>query len=118
MRTEASIVVDRPLSTVWQFYAVDHVTNHPRWDPDVQLEMISDGPLGLGSVIRRRTTRYDSPTEGTMEVVEFEPERLMGVRIQDGEVTTNGWAAFEPAGEGRTRLTMANPRGPVDNIGR
>jgi len=66
-----STVVDRPVATVWDFYAIHHVENHPRWDPDLELEKLSDGPIGLGTLIKRRNTRYDTPTEGTMEVIEY-----------------------------------------------
>jgi len=47
--------VDRPIADVWRFYAVEHVRNHPRWDPDIHLEQLSNGPIGLGTRIRRDT---------------------------------------------------------------
>jgi hypothetical protein len=106
MELEVSTVVDRPVAVVWNFYAVHHVENHPRWDPDLELENISDGPIGIGTVIRRRSVRFETPTEGTMEVVEFEPERLMRVKTQDGPLTINGWAAFTESGDNATRLTL------------
>lgn len=48
MRLEVSEVVDRPVATVFRFYAYDHVRNHPRWDPDMELGKVSDGPIGVG----------------------------------------------------------------------
>jgi len=42
MKVEVSQVIDRPISTVFCFYAHDHVRNHPRWDPMMELEQISD----------------------------------------------------------------------------
>ena len=50
----------------------------------MQLEQVSDGPIGVGTVIRRRNTHSGTPVDGTMEVVEFEPDRAMGVVIHDG----------------------------------
>jgi hypothetical protein len=38
MRIEVSTTIDRPLAEVWRWYAVEHVRNHPRWDPDMGLE--------------------------------------------------------------------------------
>lgn len=73
MELELSTVVERPVAAVWDFYAVHHVENHPRWDPDLELENTTDGPIGVGTVIRRRSTRFEPASEGTMEVVEFEP---------------------------------------------
>lgn len=106
MEIEVSTIVDRPVATVWQFYAVDHVHNHPRWDPDLELEKISDGPIGPGTRIKRRNTRYDPATEGMMEIIEFEPERVLGVRIRDGAITTMGRATFSPATPGTTEMTI------------
>ncbi len=106
MEIDVSTVVDRPVATVWDFYAVHHVENHPRWDPDLELEKLSDGPIGPGTLIKRRNIRYDTPTEGTMEVVEFEPERVMGVRIQDGPIETRGRATFSAAAPNATHMTI------------
>ena len=106
MEIDVSTVVDRPVATVWDFYAVHHVEHHPRWDPDLELEKLSDGPIGLGSVIKRRNARYGTPTEGTMEVVEFEPETVMGVRIQDGPIETRGRATFSAPTPNTTDMTI------------
>ncbi|MBA3363657.1 MAG: polyketide cyclase, partial [Actinobacteria bacterium] len=41
MKIEASIEIDKPIADVWRWYAEDHVRNHPRWNPDLELEQIS-----------------------------------------------------------------------------
>jgi len=84
MQLEVSTVINRPVSTVWEFYAVNHVENHPRWDDSLELESTSDGPIALGIVIKRRATRFGKTTEGTMEIVEFEPEQAMRVKPRMG----------------------------------
>ena len=106
MELQVSTAVDRSLAAVWDFYAVHHVENHPRWDPDLELEKLSEGPIGLGTLIRRRNMRYDMPTEGLMEVVEFEPERVMGVKIQDGPIETRGRATFSAVTPDTTDVTI------------
>lgn len=106
MEVEVSTVVDRPVTTVWAWYAVNHVENHPRWNPQLELKQISEGPIGLGTVIRRRNTMYDRPIEGMMEVVEFEPNSVMGVKIRDGDIETNGRARFVAQGSDRTAVTL------------
>jgi len=106
MELEVSTVVDRHLAVVWDFYAVHHVENHPRWDPDLELENTTAGPIRVGTVIHRRSTRFDPPTEGTMEVVEFEPQKLMRVKTQDGSMTINGFAEFADVGDNETRITI------------
>lgn len=106
MQVEVSTTIDRPVSTVWDFYAVHHVENHPRWDPTLQLEVDSDDPIGVGTVFRRRANRFGKTTEGTMEVIEFDPERTMRVRTQDGPMLINGWAQFESVGDDRTLMRI------------
>ncbi|HKY48065.1 MAG TPA: SRPBCC family protein [Acidimicrobiia bacterium] len=106
MELYVSTIINRPVNTVWDFYAVRHVENHPRWDPSIELEETSDGPIGVGTVIKRRATRFGNTTEGTMEIVEFEPEKAMKVRTQDGSMTINGVALLEPTGQNQTKLTI------------
>ncbi|MGH8924885.1 MAG: hypothetical protein ACRDWA_09660 [Acidimicrobiia bacterium] len=90
MELEVSTVIDRPTSTVWDFCAVHHIENHPRWDPSVELEATSDDPIGVGTIIKRRTNRFGNTTEGTMEIIEVQPERVMRSKTQDGPMTIYG----------------------------
>jgi hypothetical protein len=106
MRVDVSQVIDRPVAAVFQWYADDHVRNHPRWDPDIELWLESEAPIGLGTIIRRRNSRAGTPVEGTMEVVEYERDRAMGVLTHDGPVEMRGRATFEPLGPDRTKLTV------------
>lgn len=109
MELEFHQIIDRPPADVFRFIVVDHVRNHPRWDPLMELEQLTDGPIGVGTVIRRRHTHYGDPIEGTMEVVEYEPDRAFGMVIRDGPVEMRSRMVFEPEGEGGTRL-----RGTLD----
>ena len=102
----ASGVIELPVSDVFTFYAENHHRNHPRWDPDIEMELETDGPVGVGSVIRRRNTRYEEPVEGTMEITEFEEnERFRGV-IREGGFEMRGAATFEELGPNETKLTL------------
>jgi uncharacterized protein YndB with AHSA1/START domain len=73
---DVSTIVGRPVATVWDFYAVHHVENHPRWDPDLELEKLSDGPIRLG------TLYADSSRMGTFrgEVAELDPSSRVEFR--------------------------------------
>lgn len=106
VRIEVSQEIDRPLPEVFQFYAVDHVLNHPRWDPQMKLEQVSPGPIGVGTIVRRINSHSGTPVEGTMEVTEFQLNRSIASRIRDGAATTLGGAAFEEVNARRTRLTV------------
>jgi hypothetical protein len=39
-----SIEIDWPVADVWQFWAVEHVRNHPQWDRDID----GSGPVVTG----------------------------------------------------------------------
>jgi uncharacterized protein YndB with AHSA1/START domain len=107
MKLEASVEIERPISDVWGWYAVDHVRNHPRWNPDLKLDQITDGPMGLGTRIRRRSTMGQTPVEGEMEITEWEPPHAVTASIRDGDVPTLGGASFEERGPARTLLTIS-----------
>ena len=106
MKVEASGLIERPVGTVFAFCAQDHVKNHPRWDPDIELEQESEGPIGVGTVIRRRNSHSGSQVEGTMEVTEFESDRGMAGVIREGPGESYGRMRFDVEGPERTRLTL------------
>lgn len=106
LQFESSQVIDRPIDKVFHFYAVDHVRNHPRWDSDIELWLDSDEPIGVGTVIQRRNKRSGTPVEGTMEVVEFEPNRVLAMVIHDGPAVMHGRATFEAISDHQTRITI------------
>ena len=113
VRIEVSEEIDRPVPIVFTFFADDHVHNHPRWDPYIELWRTSDEPIGLGTIIHRRNSRSGTPVEGTMEVVEYEPNRAFGMITRDGPMEIPGRATFEEVSESRTRLTMRTEM-PID----
>ena len=107
VRIEVSEDIDRPVPVVFKFFADDHVRNHPRWDPDIELWRDSDEPIGVGTIIHRRNSRSGTPVEGTMEVVEYKPNRAFGMVTREGSMEIHGRAIVEEVSEGRTRLTLA-----------
>ena len=106
VKIKVSQVIDRPVEKVFHFYADEHIRNHPRWDPDMHLEQISDGVIGVGTIIRRRNTHSGTPVDGSMEVVEFERNKAFGVVIHDGPSVTRGRITFESKSEKQTILTI------------
>lgn len=105
MELEVSTVIERSAAAVWDFYAVHHVQNHPRWDPDMSLEQVTSGPIGVGTILRRRYIRFGVLVEGTMEIVEFDPPRAMAAKIRDGQMEMTGRATLTAEGPNRTRLS-------------
>ena len=105
LQLESSQVIDRPVDSVFHFFAVEHVRNHPRWDPDIELWLDSDSPIGVGTIISRRNKRSGTPVEGTMEVVEFELNRVIAMVIHDGPAEMRGRTTFEALSDNQTKLT-------------
>lgn len=52
--------IDRPVAEVFRIHAREHVRNHPRWDPQMQLEQVTQGPIGVGTIIKRMNTHGGS----------------------------------------------------------
>jgi hypothetical protein len=106
LQLQSSQVIDRSVDKVFHFYAVDHVRNHPRWDSDIELWLDSDSPIGVGTIIHRRNKRSGTPVEGTMEVVEFEPNRVIAMVIHDGPAEMHGRTTFEAISDNKTEITL------------
>ena len=103
---EVSAVIARSVEEVWDFFAVRHVENHPRWDPDLSLELVTERPIRVGSVIRRTSIRWGAQTEGTTTVTVYEPQQLMEVETTEGGSTFRGWTRFEAVEPTTTRITL------------
>ena len=102
---ELSEVIAHPISEVFAFYADDHLENHPRWDPEMQLSLATDGAVGIGTVFNRRHTHFGDPVEGSMTVVEFARGERFGLVIDDGFGEFYARLAFEKVGEAATKVS-------------
>jgi hypothetical protein len=107
VKSEVSGTIERPPEVVFGFIGFGHITNHPRWDTKMELEQVTLGSIGVGTIVRRRHTRAGYPIEGTMECVEFDPPRAIGFLIQDGPVEMRGRQSIEPEGQHRSKLTIS-----------
>jgi len=107
VKVQVSQVIDRSVPDVFRIFAYEHVRNHPRWDPLMQLEQISDGPIGVGTIIKRINSHSGAPVEGRMEIVEFEPDRAIGMIVHDGPVEMITRAVYEAEGDGKTNVTLS-----------
>ena len=105
-KLELTESIERPAAEVFRFVAMEHVKNHPRWDPEMTLVQETPGPIGVGTRIHRTRTRDDSRIEGEMEIIEYEPERTLGAVIRDGPMQLRSWMTVEPEGDRASRLTI------------
>lgn len=105
VKAQATGIINHPVSRVFQFHAVEHVQNHPRWDANILLDDLTEGPMRVGKKIKRVNSRSGKPVEGTMEVTEFEPDKAITMLIHDGPVNMIARATYEAEGDDQTRLT-------------
>ncbi|WP_353810070.1 SRPBCC family protein [Agromyces sp. SYSU T00194] len=117
MLVEATRTVQQPVAKVWDFAAVHHEQNHPRWDHDISLRKLTDGPVGVGTVYERRNTRFGIDSTGTTEVVEFDPERAMTVVTAERGIEFRGIMRLAQDGEGRTSMTLGADMPGLDDEG-
>ena len=107
VKVQVSEVIDRSVAEVFRVHAYEHVRNHPRWDPLMQLEQITEGPIGVGTIIKRINSHSGAPVEGRMEITEFEPDRAIGMIVHDGPVEMITRAVYEAEGDGKTNVTLS-----------
>lgn len=105
VKVQVSKVIDRSVAGVFRIHAYEHLRNHPRWDPLMQLEQVTDGPIGVGTIIKRINSYSGAPVEGTMEIVELEPNRAIGMIVRDGPVEMITRAVYEAEGDSKTTIT-------------
>ena len=106
VKVQVSKIIDRSVADVFRIHAYEHVRNHPRWDPLMQLEQMTDGPIGVGTIIKRINSHSGAPVEGTMEITEFEPNRSIGMIIHDGPIEMITRAVYEAEDNGKTTVTL------------
>lgn len=105
MRLEASTRINRPVEDVFEFVAVNHFRNHPRWDSNiVELTPMQSGPVAVGSTAR--VQRRKGADNEVLEVVEFEPPRHFGTRDNIGPFLLRVTCLFQPVEPRTSRLTL------------
>jgi uncharacterized protein YndB with AHSA1/START domain len=96
-----SVVIARPVEDV--FRVLTDPTLAPRWAANaISGELLTDGPVGIGS--RRRAVvkgALGRTMESVMEVTEFERDQALGLRL-----ISASWG-----GSGRTRYTLTTEGG-------
>jgi uncharacterized protein YndB with AHSA1/START domain len=98
-----SIIIDRPVEAVFAY--VTDVTNDPSWHTDVlEARKTSDGPVGPGTTWHARFKPAMGISEGDMEVVTFEPNRIQVMRGEVGPMHPTLTYLLEPS-NGGTKFT-------------
>lgn len=98
-----SIVIDRPVEEVFAYVA--DVTNDPAWHTDIlEARKTTEGPVGMGTIWHTRFKPAMGISEADMEVVSFEPNRVLAMKGEVGPMHPTLTYRFEPAAGG-TKFT-------------
>jgi uncharacterized protein YndB with AHSA1/START domain len=103
VRSSKSITIGAPVEQVFAY--VTDTSNDPAWHTDViEARKTSEGPVGVGTTWHARFKPAMGVSEGDMEVVSFEPDRMEVLRGVIGPMQPTLTYLFEPA-DGGTRFT-------------
>ena len=120
VEVRTSVTIARPRFSVWAVL-VD-VRRQPDWMKDaLSVEMLTDGPLGVGSRMRVPTQIGFLRTVDLMEVTELEPPERWTV-VHRGVVTGEGsFTLVETDGGNSTRVEwrerLTPPLGAIGRVG-
>lgn len=99
----ASVVLPAPPAAVWA--EVSRIDRHVEWMADARsIRFLGEQRTGVGTRLEVDTRFGPLRTRDTMEVVEWEPPRRLGVSHR-GLFTGRGVFRLEPAGPGATTFT-------------
>jgi hypothetical protein len=105
INARAGTLIARLPEPVFDFVAVNFFTNYRRWSPQVQcLEILSAGPIGVGSMARQVRVDHGRHTDTTFTVVTFEHPYHLEFAERGNRYRIS--YRLEPVGE-HTHLTFA-----------
>jgi carbon monoxide dehydrogenase subunit G len=103
---ENAVTINRPVGEVFAFLA--DAENDPKWRPGVKEIHREGGVTGVGTIYRQKLSGPMGKTiDGDVEIVEFEPDRLIAFQAIAGPVRPRGRYVVESAGDGGTRVTFS-----------
>lgn len=119
VEVRTSVTVLRPREDVWNVLA--DVQRQPEWMRDaISIEMLTDGPMRVGSRMKVPTKIGVFRTTDIMEVTAFDPPERWTV-VHRGVVTGEGTFTLRAAGEAATevewRERLAAPLGALGRFG-
>jgi hypothetical protein len=113
-RIEGEIVIERPVEAVFDFVADER--HEPHFNPRmIHAELISEGPIGLGTRFRAELQTMGRTMPMIVEFTAYERPRRLASVTRSSMMETEGELTFESAAGG-TRMRWAwdvRPRGTL-----
>jgi hypothetical protein len=104
LRARSSVLIAASPQQVFELVAIDFLRNYRRWSPEVQrLELLTPGPLQVGSRVRQVRLDYGCRSDTTFRVLHLDPPERVSFAEVSGQYHID--YAVEPAGH-KTRLTF------------
>ena len=117
-RISGGITIARPVEEVFDVVADER--NEPQYNPDLlSSEMLTAGPIGVGTRFRAVHAGRPRPFELAIELTEFDRPRRIGSTTASPAGTIRGAVTFEPA-VGGTRMSWSwdvRPEGAARYLG-
>jgi uncharacterized protein YndB with AHSA1/START domain len=118
VRIEGEILINRPAEEVFDFVADER--NEPRYNPKMRrAELLSDGPIGLGTRFSAETASMGRVVQMIIEFTGFERPRRIQETVHMPSMGLQGVVTFDPVPEA-TRMRWSweiEPRGILRPMG-
>ena len=89
------------------FAYLDDLERHGEWQGQIiSVERETEGPTRVGSRATDLRKVPGGPRKFTYEITAHEPPRTSSFRVVNGPIRPVGSVAVEPAGDGRSRVTL------------
>jgi uncharacterized membrane protein len=103
VKFEHSVVINQPVEIVFAYVA--NLENLKQWQSGlIESKPVTSGPTGVGSKVAVVRQLLSQRLDGVAEVVAFEPNRVVSVRVTAGPMSVTASNTFEALGN-TTRLT-------------
>src|SRR5260370_11827793 len=81
VKVEISLHINRPVAEVFKY--MNDPTKMPEWNSTIEEATPSETPVKVGTRIRTRGRMLGRKIEGTVEVVEYEPNKRVVLKSDD-----------------------------------
>jgi len=96
---ERSIFINRPVQEVFDF--VTNPANNTKWQSGIEsAEWTSDGPRGVGSIVKVVAKLLGRKIEVVVEITAWDPPNLWGTKSVGGPIPFEATIKFEAQGGG------------------
>lgn len=114
MYFENVVEIERPVEEVFAYLSVHK--NHQEFVPqNKRSRQVSDGPMGVGTIVENEASFMGMKMVETFEIIEFEPNKLISKRSHEGStVETTDRFELESLPNGNTKVTIivtGSPKG-------